>query len=138
MNVYKKALQANIVFASVKGAVSLASLFNLPLVSTGQQKVSLDGLYSDLAAQKAAFNTNSYLGSTENVELVELDLKLAILRDVMDTKLEARKALMARADVNAKRKALVAEQASRVAAAPSKLTDAELEAELAKLDQEIG
>ncbi len=137
MNVYKKALQANITFSTVRGTLTLADLFSLPLKATNRKAISLDGLYAELMGIKTSFNTNSYLGSVDNTALVEVDLKLELLRDVMDTKMAELATANTRAWSEVNRKALLAEKATRKALRVTKLTDEELASELAALNKEL-
>jgi hypothetical protein len=137
MNVYKEALKANIRFSTARGLVALSDLFSLPLKATNRNAISLDGLYSELMQIKSSYNNNSYLGSVDDKALVEVDLKLALLKDVMDTKIAELNTASTKADLEAKRKALLAEMATRVQAAPAKLTDEQLAAALADVDKEL-
>jgi hypothetical protein len=142
MNIYKEAIQRNVTFETLRGVVLLSHLFALPLKATMAKAtvtkaISLDGLYSGLMQEKATFNTTSYLGSVDNKAITLIDLKLALLKDVMDTKIAELNVASTRADLEQERKSLLAEKANRLAAAPAKLSKDELEAKLAALDKEL-
>jgi hypothetical protein len=137
MNVYKEAIQRKVTFDTKRGVVILVNLFTLPLKATNTNTITLDGMYSELMQEKATFNTTSYLGSVDNKDITLIDLKLALLKDVMDTKIAELNVASTRADLEQERKALLAEQANRLAAAPSKLSQDELTAKLAALDEEL-
>lgn len=131
-NIYKQALESNIIFTVERGAVSLQSLFSLPLQAR-EGRVSLDGMYSDLQAEKAAMSNNSYLGNANNSKLAEINLKLEILKDIMDDKLAAAKAADQNAAKQKELESLLAEKASRLAEAPKKLSDEDLDSRLKDL-----
>lgn len=140
MNVYKEAAKLKLVFQTNRGMLTVAGLFDLPLSADLRSKpdlVTLDGLYSELMADKQGFNANSYLGNTNNKELAVVDIKLALLKDVMDTKMAELSEANSKAKLATKRKALLTEMATRVAAAPTKLTDEQLTAALAEVEAEL-
>lgn len=139
MNIYKKAAQLKAIFQTNRGGVTVGGLFDLPLTTTKPGGVSLDGLYSELVAEKTEFNHNSYLGPAANsAEMAMITLKIELLKDVMDTKIAAKEVAAKKADLAAKRKALLIETSTRIANAPAKMTDAEIAAELAKIEAELG
>jgi hypothetical protein len=133
MNIYKEAVKQNITFTCGRGVLSLPNLFNLAVVDSGS-RVSLDSIYAGLMEEKEGMNTRSYVGTTDNAKLATVELKLAILKDIMDDKLAAADAAKTAAAKAKRRQALLAEQAKRIADAPAKLSDAELAEALAETE----
>lgn len=135
MNVYREALKAGVTFQTNKGTVGLTDLFSLPL--TSQRGISLDSLYSDTITNREKLNTNSYIQGVNNAELALCNLKLELLKDVMDTKIAESEQRKAAQDAKSELSALLAEKANRIASAPAKLADDALEKRIAELTKQL-
>lgn len=90
MTYYKKATQMKLRFETNKGYLSVEDLWDLPL---NNSTPNLDKLAIDISRQIKENSVESFVNKSTTNSVVEvLTIKLEILKDVINTKIEAQKA----------------------------------------------
>jgi hypothetical protein len=133
-DIFEKASRKGLRFASPVGDLTTEQLWDLPLASTNPQKANLDALARGVSRELKGLEEESFVTLKPDPRKAELELRLAILKRVIEVKLEL-KARSEKAAENAERKRkLLAALASKEEADLAGMTKEEIEAEIAKLD----
>lgn len=132
MNIYKKALQQNMRFPSVKGQLTLEDLFHLPLQSRSGFDLDNVAKTINLALKEEA--EESFVETTSNPRKAALALALDVVKDVIVTKQEdAKKAAKAQANRTEKARLLEVLHGKKDEAL-QQLTPEEIQAKIDALD----
>lgn len=130
MNIFERAARAKLRFSSERGELTVENLWDLPLLGKG---VNLDALARDTNHELRSIAEGSFVNIAPDPRKSALELKLDILKHIIQSKLND-KAAAEKAKETADRKkklldALEKQQDGKLAA----LTEDEIKAELAKL-----
>lgn len=98
LNIFAVAARKKLRFASTKGLLSTEQLWDLPL--TSRDGVSLDAIAIAIDEEIQALPKKSFVASKANTGKAELELRLEILKHIIDTK-ETEAASKAKAASNA-------------------------------------
>lgn len=133
MNIFERASRKKLRFASCVGDLTTEQLWELPLTAKGD-KIDLDKMARGVNSELKSLVEGSFVTLTPDPRKTELELKLDILKHVIDAKL-ADKAAAEKATQNAERKRkLLAALASKEEADLAGMTREQIEAEIAKVD----
>lgn len=138
-NIYKEATFQDLLIEVRNGNITVAQMAKLPLVA-GEGHVSLDSIYASTTRKLNDLDTESYVNSVtaaKSKAKARLELILALVKDIIDTRQEMASAADKRAGQEAKLRRLRQEAAERANNAPSKLSDEEVAKELAALEAEL-
>jgi len=93
MNIWKEAAKKKVRFICKKGSLSAEDLFDLPLTTTVATRVSLNDIAIDIAKKLRDMDVITFVDEKPNPERKLLQLKLEIIKEVIeDKKLERDKA----------------------------------------------
>lgn len=133
MNIFERASRGKLRFESSVGDLTAEQLWDLPLTAKGDRP-DLDKLARGVNSELKGLEEGSFVQITPDPRKTELELKLEILKHVIESKL-ADKARAEKAAENAERKRrLMAILATKEDEALAGKTKEEIEAEIAKLD----
>lgn len=132
-DIYKIAAQGRLRFPSQRGDLTVEHLFQLPLKSTAGYDLdsTARAIHNDL---KGLFEESFVADPADNPRKAELEIKLAIVKDVILTIQTANAAALARQDKAEKRKKILDAMAAKQEAALTEGSMEELNAKLAALD----
>ena len=133
MNIFERASRASLRFASVVGDLTTEQLWDLPLTAKGDRP-DLDKLARAVNGELKSIEEGSFVNLKPDPRKTDLELRLDILKHVIQSKLDA-KAVAEKAAENAERKRkLVSALASKEEAELVGMTKEQIEGEIAKLD----
>jgi hypothetical protein len=134
MNIFERAARSKLRFPSLIGDLTAEQLFDLPLISKGN-RASLDDTARSVNRELKDLAEGSFVEVKPDPRKTELELRLEILKHVIEAKLAEKAAAEARAaNMERKRKlldALVAKDDQALAG----MTREEIQAEIAKLGE---
>ena len=135
MDIFERASRKKLRFASVKGDLTTEQLWDLPLQVTKPTAtaVDLDRLARGVHSELRGLEEGSFVTRTEDPRKTELDLKLEILKHIIASKQADIAAAEKRAVTNEYKRRLLAAKASKEEQKLAGMSEAELDAELAKL-----
>lgn len=133
MNIFERASRNKLRFASTVGELTTENLWDLPLTAKGDRP-NLDSLARGVHSELADLDEISFVSLKPDPRKADLELRLDILKHIIEAKLAA-KAAAEKAAENAerKRKLLAALDAKKEAELVGMTTE-QIEAEIAKLD----
>ena len=133
MNIFERASRASLRFASVVGDLTTEQLWDLPLTAKGDRP-DLDKLARAVNGELKSIEEGSFVNLKPDPRKTDLELRLDILKHVIQSKLDA-KAVAEKAAENAERKRkLLSALASKEEAELVGMTKEQIEGEIAKLD----
>lgn len=133
MNIFERASRAQLRFDSTIGLLTTEQIWELPLTAKGERP-DLDKLARAVNSELKSIEEGSFVNITPDPRKSDLELRLDILKHVIDAKLTA-KAAAEKAAENAERKRkLLSALASKEEAELSGMSKDQIEAEIAKLD----
>lgn len=106
---FEQASRSKLRFDSSKGGLTTEDLWDLPLTSPSGNRANLDAIAMDLYRQtRESAEIISFVNpAAESREKAELELRLAIVKHVIDTKLAERAAMEAAAERRNKKQRLL-------------------------------
>lgn len=125
-SIYKQALQAKLRFP-FKGQITTEDLWSLPLTS-------LDLIYKTLNSQIKQSKEDSLLVAAGDTTL---ELQIAIIKDVVTTKLEAKKAAEEQSKLRAEKAKILSAMVEKKEAAFQNMDEAELAQKLAEVNTKL-
>ena len=133
MDIFERASRAKLRFDSVVGDLTTEQLWELPLTAKGERP-DLDKMARGVNTVLKSIEEGSFVTLKPDPRKVDLELRLDILKHVIQSKLEA-KAAAEKAAENAERKRkLLSALASKEEATLAGMSKEEIEREIAKLD----
>jgi thiamine biosynthesis protein ThiC len=132
LDLYKFAAQHALRFDSIKGALTVEQLFDLPL--TSNSGFNLDTVAKGVNAALKAGQEESFVSTNTNPQQKVYEVALEIVKDVIATKLAANAAELARQHRTEERRRLLDALAAKKDQQLSQASVEELEAQLAALD----
>ncbi len=133
MDIFERASRAKLRIDSVVGLLTTEQLWDLPLTAKGERP-DLDKIARAVNSELKSIEEGSFVTLKPDPRKIELELKLDILKHVIQAKLDA-KAAAEKAAENAERKRkLLAALSHQEEAALAGMTKEQIEAEIAKLD----
>lgn len=133
MTIFERATRQKLRFSSSVGDLTTEQLWDLPLTAKSADRPDLDKLARAVNSELKSLEEGSFVSVTPDPRKAELELKLDILKRIIEVKL-ADKAAAEKAAENAERKRkLLAALASKEETELSGMTREQLEAEIAKL-----
>lgn len=105
MNIFERAVRAKLRFETTRGALSTEQLLDMPL--TARDGFSLDETAQAVAARLEAVQTKSFVKVTPNKVAAENELRLEILKHVIESKLADQKAAETRVANEERRRQLL-------------------------------
>lgn len=133
MNIFERASRAALRFSSPVGELTTEQLWLLPLTAKGDRP-NLDEMARGVNRELKSLEEGSFVNLKPDPRKIDLELKLDILKHVIESKL-ADKAAAEKAAENAERKRkLLAALSSKEEAELTGMSRADLEAEIAKID----
>ncbi len=127
-SIYKQALQQGLRFP-FKGQITTEDLWVLPLTS-------LDSIYKALNAKVKQSKEDSLLTATSKGDAT-LELQIAIIKDVVNTKLEAKKIAEEQAQLRSEKAKIMAVMADKKEEAFQNMDEAELAQKLAEVNGKL-
>ncbi len=137
MNIYERAARAKLRFTSTgtpTGELATEHLFDLPLTSTGN-RASLDKIARDVHGQLKQFDECSFVETKPNPEKIAMELRLEILKAVIESKKADAKAAETRAQRAQLRERLTEALATKEGEQLKGKSVDELRKQLAELDE---
>lgn len=133
MNIFERAAREKLRFASSVGELTTEQLWDLPLTAKGERP-DLDKLARSVFSGLRSLEEGSFVTLKPDPRKVEAELRLDILKHVIQAKIDA-KAAAEKAAENAERKRkLLAALSHKEEAALVGMSKEEIEREIAKLD----
>lgn len=133
MNIFERASRAKLRVDSTVGLLTVEQLWDLPLTAKGDRP-DLDKIARAVNTELKSLEEGSFVTITPDPRKTDLELKLDILKHVIEAKMTA-KAAAEKAAENAERKRkLLSALASKEEAELSGMSKEQIEAEIAKLD----
>lgn len=133
VDIFEKAARSKLRFASPVGELTAEQLWDLPLTSKSASRANLDSMARDVNRELKGLEEESFVTLRPDPRKRDLELRLAILKRVIEVTLADRDAA-AKAAENAERKRkLLAALASKEEAALAGMSKEEIEAEIARL-----
>jgi len=133
MNIFERASRRKLRFSSTIGDLSTEQLWDLPLTTTRGDKNDLDKLARLVHSELKDMEEGSFVTKEPNENKIEMELRLEILKYVIDAKLKDQEARTKAIETLQYKKRLMAALASKEEAALAGMTKEQIEAELAKL-----
>jgi hypothetical protein len=133
MSIFERASRERLRFASSIGDLTTEQLWDLPLTAKSADRPDLDKLARAVHSELKSLEEGSFVTLKPDPRKIDLELKLDILKRIIEVKL-ADKAAAEKAAQDAERKRkLLAALASKEEAELTGMTKEQLEAEIAKL-----
>lgn len=133
MNIFERAARNQLRFDSSVGLLTTEQLWDLPLTAKGERP-DLDKLARAVNSELKSIEEGSFVNLKPDPRKIELELRLDILKHVIQSKLDA-KAAAEKAAENAERKRkLLSALATKEEAQLVGMSKEQIEAEIAKLD----
>lgn len=133
MDIFERASRAKLRFESAVGLLSTEDLWDLDL--TARKGASLDTLARGVFSELKGIEEVSFVETKPNVRKTELELKLDILKHVIEAKKTAIKAAETRAANAARRERLLAAKADKEAGKIAEMSMEDIDRELASLNE---
>ena len=133
MNIFERASRRKLRFVSVVGDLTTEQLWDLPLTAKGERP-DLDKLARYVARELKELDECSFVKKEPNEAKIEMELKLEILKHVIEAKLTAEAAREKMAENQERKKRLLAALAAKDEASLQGMSKEQIEAEIAKLD----
>lgn len=130
-NIFEKASRLGIRFTTVKGNITADDLWQLPLSST-TGKINLDDIARGVSAKIKESEVESFVHKSTKANDLE-KLRLDIVKRVIEVKLEESEARKNEKLVAERKQALLEALSNKKADSLTKMSEAELEAELKNL-----
>lgn len=130
-NIFEKASRLGIRFTTVKGNITADDLWQLPLSST-TGKINLDDIARGVSAKIKESEVESFVHKSTKANDLE-KLRLDIVKRVIEVKLEESEARKNEKETAARKQALLEALSNKKADSLTKMSEAELEAELKNL-----
>lgn len=133
--IYKFAAMNGLRFPSKRGDLTVEQLFQLPLKTTTLNGVDLNGIAIGINNQLKQVGEESFVEDTSSdPKKTALQVSLEIVKDVIKTKQEENKALLAKRERAEQRKKILDAMAAKKDAALTTASMEDLEKQLAALD----
>jgi hypothetical protein len=132
LNIFEQASINKLRFSSAVGDITTEQLWDLPLTANGD-RVDLDKLARLVNSELKSIDECSFVNLKPDPRKRDLELRLDILKHVIEAKLTAKAAKEKAIAESAYRRKLVDALASKEAAEISGMTKEQIQAELAKL-----
>jgi len=133
MNIFERASRRKLRFVSVVGDLTTEQLWDLPLTAKGERP-DLDKLARYVARELKELDEGSFVKKEPNEAKIEMELRLEILKHVIEAKLTAEAAREKMAENQERKKRLLAALAAKDEASLQGMSKEQIEAEIAKLD----
>jgi len=133
MNIFERASRRKLRFVSVVGDLTTEQLWDLPLTAKGERP-DLDKLARYVARELKELDEGSFVKKETNEAKIEMELRLEILKHVIEAKLTAEAAREKMAENQERKKRLLAALAAKDEASLQGMSKEQIEAEIAKLD----
>jgi len=133
MNIFERASRRKLRFDTVVGLLATEQLWELPLTAKGERP-DLDKLAREVSRDLREMDEGSFVKTEPNENKIEMELRLEILKHVIDSKVADLKAREQAIEKQARRQKLMAAMVAKDEATLQAMSKEELEAELAKLD----
>lgn len=131
VNIFEQASRESLRFNTSKGNISADDLWDLPFTSdTG--KINLDDIARSISAKIKDSEVESFVNKSTTANKLE-KLRLDVVKRVIEVRLEEREARKNQAEIAHRKQALLEALSNKKADSLTKMTEAELEAELQKL-----
>jgi hypothetical protein len=136
MNIFERASRKKLRFSTAIGDLTTEQLWELPLqlaASSTSKKVDLDRLAREVNRELKSIEESSFVSITPDPRKIDLELRLDILKHIINSKLAAKDAAEKAAVTAEYKRRLLAAKASKEDQKLAGMSEAEIEAELAKL-----
>lgn len=131
VNIFEQASRESLRFNTSKGSIYADDLWDLPFTSdTG--KINLDDIARSISAKIKDSEVESFVNKSTTANKLE-KLRLDVVKRVIEVRLEEREARKNQAEIAYRKQALLEALSNKKADSLTKMTEAELEAELQKL-----
>lgn len=130
VNIFEKASRAGLRFTTSKGMATADDLWNLPLTSTGN--LNLDDIARSISAKIKESEVESFVHKSTKANDLE-KLRLDIVKRIIEVKLEENETRKNAKENEERKRALLQALSNKKAESLTKMTEAEIEAELNKL-----
>lgn len=101
MNIFEKATRQKLRFSSAVGVLDIQEVWDLPLIAKRSGAADLDSVAKEVNNELKSVSEESFVASTANPKKAELELKLEIVKHIIEVKLkeqEEAKAARAKAE----------------------------------------
>lgn len=133
MNIFEKASRSALRILSARGYVTVEDLWNMPL--TSKTGFDLDTLAKTVNSELKRMSEESFVKTKQSEQVTLFQLKLDIIKHIIDTKQEEQELRVQKAERAAKRAKLIDQLGKKQDAAMEAMSEEEIKAELAKLDE---
>ena len=131
-DIFERASRGALRFESAVGDLTTEQLWRLPLTERGD-KPDLDKLARAVNSELKSLDEGSFVKLKPDPRKTDLELKLDILKHIIDYKIGLQDAAVKAAEARARRERLLAALAKKEEADLAGLSRAEIEAEIAKI-----
>ena len=131
VNIFEQASRESLRFNTSKGNISADDLWNLPL-SSSTGKINLDDIARSISAKIKESEVESFVNKSTTANTLE-KLRLDVVKRVIEVKLEENEARKNEKETAARKQALLEALSNKKADSLTKMSEAELEAELKNL-----
>lgn len=131
INIFEQASKLGLRFTTNKGNATADDLWNLPL-SSSTGKINLDDIARSISAKIKESEVESFVNKSTTANTLE-KLRLDVVKRVIEVKLEENEARKNEKETAARKQALLEALSNKKADSLSKMSEAELEAELKNL-----
>ncbi len=131
LNIFDQASKRKLRFQTQKGLVTSDDLWDLPLTSS-KNALNLDTLAQEVDARLKASEGKSFVAKS-NPENTEDKLRLEVLKRIIEVRVEEREAAKNQREIAARKQALLVALDNKKAESLTKMTEAEIQAELDKM-----
>jgi hypothetical protein len=132
INIFELASRQKTRFETIRGNISSEQLWDLPL--TSKSGIDLDTIGQVVVAQLESTTTRSLVNAAPHPREADLNLQLALIKHVIAYKQEANAAALAKSKKTEERNRLIELLGKKQDAALEQLSEAEIKAKLAALD----
>lgn len=132
MNMFERAARAKLRFLSCVGDLTTEQLWDLPLTAKGERP-NLDAMARAVNRELKSLEEGSFVTLTPDPRKTDLELKLDILKHVIESKMAAKAAAEKAVETADRKRRLLAALASKEDAALQGMTKEQIEAEIAKI-----
>lgn len=130
-NIFEQASKLGLRFTTNKGNATADDLWNLPL-SSSTGKINLDDIARSISAKIKESEVESFVNKRTTANTLE-KLRLDVVKRVIEVKLEENEARKNEKETAARKQALLEALSNKKADSLTKMSEAELEAELKNL-----
>ncbi len=133
MNIFERASRDKLRFASSVGDLTTEQLWDLPLTAK-ENKVDLDKMARGVNRELRSLEEGSFVTLKPDPRKIEMELKLDILKHVIESKIAAKAAAEKAMETAERKRKLLAALSSKEEAQLAGMSKEEIEREIAKLD----